>query len=1729
MSVRKVQLRRGTGAENDAFTGAVGEITVNTTNNSIRVHDGATLGGSETALANLSNVLPTQNLDFDEYRIVNAGDPVDPQDVATKNYVDTHGGGGGGSLATLSDVDVAGVDTGEFLKYSGTEWINTTISTADLQDGLDIPMMVGGTITANLDGNAVTSTAWISAMTLNLTGTVLTGSVAFDGSQSVNLNASLNDASVSNAKLENSSVRFGSYDLALGGTLALSNDFQITGGTLSLVGGGGATAISDLTDVNINLPADGNVLTYNNGIWENHVVSGDATLSATGTLILNAIDNAKLINSTINIGGSPIALGGTVNLTGGLAITGNTLSVGNVDTATKLFTAVTLSLGGSVITGSVSFDGSQSVEIIADVTPESITNGMIANSTITNAKLEHDFIAFNNHEVHLGEGVTINGTDGEISVAHNAGVYTIGLAGTIVATSAVALAKTINLAGNATGSVSLDNALASVTLNVTLGTITNAMLEHDFISVNDFQLHLSDNLDVVGADGVSISLDENTSILTVGLGTISTTKLSSNFITIADSDSSENITLGGTLSFLGVANETSVFVLNGEVNVGLANDVEIQGNLTIGGSLIVNGTTTSINTVNLDVVDSIVLLGKGTNVLANAVNDAGFIIERGNTEQSASLFWDENSSRFAIVTADSIGSSTTNIVNQASNLSYADLKLNSLYANAITGSTLSIFADAQLTVDSAITFNDIVNLKDVEISSTSPVGYVFQTIHDTNQTFVLNSDTGNIETVGNITVQGDLYASNIIESANGAGITLQDTTSVNANLDVYNPTGALINGTTVYLYVKYGADSIANGEYFHIFKTNDGGSIRQVVPLTFLQDGGQNKLAIKAGGIYEYQAVAGAYTNAGNAPNASFVLDTEGGAYTYQIRAYTNNDDGVEFEVAFSTDGSNNAPVYSILYNANDGSAYNSEYLIVLEDNLDPAVNAGAISTFNQTEKALSVNSSNGNVSAEGSLTAYGVDIKNASGNSILATGNGDVYLTVYGAGGNTDGFYINGGTTGNNNVLAVEPNNIGGDGQVQVTGQLQVWNGNDKSLLVTKQANTTLTGGDFLIQDTNLVESLKLTNATGVLQARELSSFAGGTLTFSGTIVTTTQTQGDNSTKLATTEYVDTAVANGGGGVGLADNNTWTGTNAFQNDVTIGGGTLTFSVQSVTNANILVVNNTDLSTIISSDSPNALKVTQSLGNPILNVDGDSLAITSYVSTDFNVGEDPFVHIDTATRLFEIVDALDGTLFSVNNAGDVVVAGDLTVNGTTTTIDTTNLNVTDNLIELAHGIAGVPTNDAGFVIARGDEHNASLFWNEASDTFIFATSASINSLSTGNLLNLGGTLSYASVRMGAISLVDNNANALDIKEGNNSYLNFVTTNGSEKVVFSKPSESPQLSKVANFTFYDGYIESPNNISINPQGGLLTLGQNAYCAGYFQLGKSNTLGESNNVGVRFDYFDSPLIDAPNMTTGQEYIIQTVGDTDFTLVGAGANSQNIIFTVVGDASVLLAGTTGKVYPTASAKTGFFGHDKSSHVFTMYNTYSNEATLGDAKFNDLTLANGLLVANDGTSTIILNSGLAGNATTDVGITVNRGNYTDAKLLWDETANRWSVSTPEDDANVVNPIAIITANPSEGARYGCSEPIPANEFNLGYPSAYQNKMAYFLSNGGNPSTVNLFDVLGNTYDGFVLALFNTDSTATITVDGSGAQTIGGSLTKDIPAGGCLTIMAFGGAWYIM
>ena len=51
-----VQFRRGTTAQNNSFTGSVGELSVNTTTNTIRVHDGSTAGGHDLMKADATNI-----------------------------------------------------------------------------------------------------------------------------------------------------------------------------------------------------------------------------------------------------------------------------------------------------------------------------------------------------------------------------------------------------------------------------------------------------------------------------------------------------------------------------------------------------------------------------------------------------------------------------------------------------------------------------------------------------------------------------------------------------------------------------------------------------------------------------------------------------------------------------------------------------------------------------------------------------------------------------------------------------------------------------------------------------------------------------------------------------------------------------------------------------------------------------------------------------------------------------------------------------------------------------------------------------------------------------------------------------------------------------------------------------------------------------------------------------------------------------------------------------------------------------------------------------------------------------------------------------------------------------------------------------------------------------------------------------------------------------------------
>jgi hypothetical protein len=96
----QVQFRRGTATQNNNFTGAAGELSVNLSNYALRLHDGVTAGGYEMARANMSNVsfgatvLPlantTYNLGSSSFKFANifsqsfTGALVGNADTATK-------------------------------------------------------------------------------------------------------------------------------------------------------------------------------------------------------------------------------------------------------------------------------------------------------------------------------------------------------------------------------------------------------------------------------------------------------------------------------------------------------------------------------------------------------------------------------------------------------------------------------------------------------------------------------------------------------------------------------------------------------------------------------------------------------------------------------------------------------------------------------------------------------------------------------------------------------------------------------------------------------------------------------------------------------------------------------------------------------------------------------------------------------------------------------------------------------------------------------------------------------------------------------------------------------------------------------------------------------------------------------------------------------------------------------------------------------------------------------------------------------------------------------------------------------------------------------------------------------------------------------------------------------------------------------------------------------------
>lgn len=137
----QVQMRRGTEEENDVFTGAEGEITIDTTNDTIRVHDGAKTGGYRVMKGNSPIVPGTYTkITFDKNGLVTRGEPLSfgdlPRTDLDRTYISKPSGSRSGTFTKVVVDDNGTVAEGTVLSQEDIPEIPVS-KTTGLEAALD--------------------------------------------------------------------------------------------------------------------------------------------------------------------------------------------------------------------------------------------------------------------------------------------------------------------------------------------------------------------------------------------------------------------------------------------------------------------------------------------------------------------------------------------------------------------------------------------------------------------------------------------------------------------------------------------------------------------------------------------------------------------------------------------------------------------------------------------------------------------------------------------------------------------------------------------------------------------------------------------------------------------------------------------------------------------------------------------------------------------------------------------------------------------------------------------------------------------------------------------------------------------------------------------------------------------------------------------------------------------------------------------------------------------------------------------------------------------------------------------------------------------------------------------------------------------------------------------------------------------------------------------------------
>ena len=337
---------------------------------------------------------------------------------------------------------------------------------------------------------------------------------------------------------------------------------------------------------------------------------------------------------------------------------------------------------------------------------------------------------------------------------------------------------------------------------------------------------LSGDITITNAGVVELADDSVTSTK-IENSSVANAKLQTPYLDLTVGGNTDRLNLGETFTIEGTVGEVEVSGLadaqganaDATLTIGLPDDVTIANDLTVTRNLIVNGTTTTLNTATLDVEDTIIRLNKGVATGENT-NDIGLFFERGTTGDDAIFYWDEGDDFFklGLTTNDDhedtdFGATTTPSGLQIGSLELRDDNATSLVIQEGGNAYLTFnTTDAEEKIVFGKVFEGVTSSKigDVEISN----GQIQTTAVNNNLSFVDN----NLVTTGTANFGGTTVDS--LDASSG-GITLAGAISGISSLAGSDLDLNLTDNEATSFEVKGDVKAVGNNSYLTFVTTNN--------------------------------------------------------------------------------------------------------------------------------------------------------------------------------------------------------------------------------------------------------------------------------------------------------------------------------------------------------------------------------------------------------------------------------------------------------------------------------------------------------------------------------------------------------------------------------------------------------------------------------------------------------------------------------------------------------------------------------------------------------------------------------------------------------------------------------------------------------------------------------------------------------------------------------------------